>query len=155
MWFVSRRGHEDEIAKLRRRVLATEARHDEVARAHNHLAKELAETEDKRLRLARWLADEKTANKRLTEEFAATRIVNDCLTGDLAAAREEIAELRAASSDSAATHWRAEAKREKKRADRLQGRLDDAVGLTDPRVEDGRNWQQNRQDGGRKLGAEA
>jgi hypothetical protein len=41
----------DEIAQLRARVVATEARHDEV--------------EDKRRRLARWLADATTANRRL------------------------------------------------------------------------------------------
>lgn len=53
--FVSRAQHEaalDEIDNLRRRVVATEARHDEV--------------EAKRRRLAGWLAEAKTANTRLT-----------------------------------------------------------------------------------------
>ena len=90
---------------------------------------------------------------RTDEELAAVTIVNTCLTEDLTAVRERLAEVEAASCDTAATHWRAEARREKKRADRLQARLDDAVGLTDPRVENGRNWQQNRQDGGRKQEA--
>src|SRR5690606_37184741 len=71
MWFVTRRRHEqelaaarEEIARLRRRVLDTQERHDEVARAHNKLA----------------------------EELAATSIVNDCLTTDLTTARERLAE---------------------------------------------------------------
>lgn len=53
--FVSRAQHEaalTEIDNLRRRVMATEARHDEV--------------EAKRRRLAGWLAEAKTANTRLT-----------------------------------------------------------------------------------------
>lgn len=127
MWFVSRRGHEDEIAKLRRRVLATEARHDEAARAHNQLAKKLA--------------DEETANKRLAEELAAVTIVNTCLTDDLVAARERLAEVEAASCDTAAAQWQAQARREKKRADALQKAYDDAVGLKPRGIEDSSRWQ--------------
>ncbi|MFF0512472.1 hypothetical protein [Streptomyces sp. NPDC004250] len=37
---------------------------------------------------------------------------------------------------------------EKKRADQLQARLDDACGLNSAGVEAGRYWQQTRQDGG-------
>ncbi|MDX2763364.1 hypothetical protein [Streptomyces europaeiscabiei] len=40
---------------------------------------------------------------------------------------------------------------EKRRADLLQGRLDDACGLNSLAVEAGRHWQQNRHDGGRKA----
>ncbi|WP_171108654.1 MULTISPECIES: hypothetical protein [unclassified Streptomyces] len=39
---------------------------------------------------------------------------------------------------------------ERRRANHLQARLDDALGLNTPGVLDGRNWQANRQDGGRK-----
>ncbi|MEU3945409.1 hypothetical protein [Streptomyces sp. NPDC029526] len=85
MWFVSRRRHEqelaaaqNEIAALRRRVLATEERHDEVVRAHNKLA----------------------------EDYEA----------------------------------------EKRRADRLQERLDSAFGLNTPAVRAGRHWQATRSD---------
>lgn len=98
---------------------------------------------------------QRTTATTAARQFDDAGSVIACLTADLAAARERLAEVEAASCDTAAAHWSAQARREKKRADRLQARLDDAVGLTDPRVEDGRNWQQNRQDGGRKLGAEA
>lgn len=98
---------------------------------------------------------QRTAAKTAARQFDDAGSVIACLTDDLDAARERLAEVEAAACDTAAAQWQAQARREKKRADRLQGRLDDAVGLTDPRVEDGRNWQQNRQDGGRKLGAEA
>ena len=117
--FISRRQHDAEIAELKRRVLATEARHDQV--------------EDKRRRLAGWLAESEGKRRTLTEELAATTIVNACLTENLAAAREELAELRAQSSDTAAAHWKAEAKREKKRADQLQKQYDDACGLNSQR----------------------
>ncbi|MFI0268611.1 hypothetical protein [Streptomyces luteogriseus] len=40
---------------------------------------------------------------------------------------------------------------EKRRADRLQARLDDALGLDDPAVLAGQNWQATRQDGARKV----
>jgi predicted RNase H-like nuclease (RuvC/YqgF family) len=55
MWFVTRRRLDAALAEiegLRRRVLATEARHDEA--------------EGKRRNLARWLAEAEAANKRLT-----------------------------------------------------------------------------------------
>jgi len=125
-----------EIDALKRRVLATEARHDEA--------------EDKRRRLARWLADEKAANKRLGEELAAVSIVNTRLTEDLTEAREELAEAQAQATDSLAGQLRAELKREKRRAEQLQKQYDDATTLADPRLENGRNWQQTRQDDGRK-----
>lgn len=116
MWFVSRARHAAVVAEnagLRRRVVATEARHDE------------AEGE----------------RRRLADELAAVSIVNACLTEDLVAAREELAEVKAQSSDSAATYWKAEAKREKKRGDRLQKQYDDAVGLKPGGIEDSRPWQ--------------
>lgn len=134
MWFVSRARHADVVAEnagLRRRVVATEARHDE----------ELAEVEGKRRRLARWLADEKTANKRLTEELQAVSIVNGRLTEDLTELRELLAECKAEASDGAAAEWRAKARREKKRADRLQKELDDATFLPAGGIEDSRPWQ--------------
>lgn len=45
-----------------------------------------------------------------------------------------------------ATEWRADFEAEKKRADQLQQRLDEACGLNDGRVEDGRHWQHTRSD---------
>jgi hypothetical protein len=46
----------------------------------------------------------------------------------------------------AAEAWMADHAAEKKRADRLQQRLDDALGLNNYRVQDGRMWQHTRTD---------
>jgi septal ring factor EnvC (AmiA/AmiB activator) len=115
----------NQVAELKQRVLDTEARHDEA--------------EGKRRQLARWLADEKTSNRRLTEELAAVSIVNTRLT-------EDLTEVRAQLTDSAAAHWSAQARREKKRADRLQKQYDDAVGLKPGGIEDSRKWQPGYKD---------
>jgi chromosome segregation ATPase len=140
MWFVSRRRHEDEVDKLRSRVLATEARHDKVARACNGLARQLAEADAANVRLHR-------QNRELRERLDAVAAADPERTAALA---RRVDRLRRIVSRLLVEH-----RAEKRRADRLQARLDDAVGLTDPRVEDGRNWQQTRQDSGRKTGAEA
>jgi len=116
--FVSRRQQEAEIAGLRRRVLDTEARHDEV----------------------------EGMRRRVAEELAAASIVNVRLTEANSELREQLAELKAQSSDSAATYWSAEARREKKRADRLQKQYDDAVGLKPGGIEDSRPWQPGYQE---------
>lgn len=50
----------------------------------------------------------------------------------------------------ACARYRTAGRREERRADRLQQRLDDACGLNRAEVAEGRNWQQTRQDGGRK-----
>jgi len=70
----------------------------------------------------------------LDEKHTAVSLVNARLTEDLAAARAEAA-------DSLAGQLRAELKREKRRADRLQKELDDATFLPAGRVEDSRRWQ--------------
>lgn len=116
-----------QVAELKQRVLDTEARHDEA--------------EEERRQLARWLADEKTSNRRLTEELAAVSIVNTRLT-------EDLTEVRAQLTDSAAAHWSAQARREKKRADRLQKQYDDAVGLTGARPQDSSRWQPGYKEAG-------
>lgn len=46
----------------------------------------------------------------------------------------------------AATEWRADYEAQRKRADQLQARLDDACGLDDPGVQAGVNWQARRVD---------
>lgn len=63
-------------------------------------------------------------NATLDEELAATRIVNACLTEDLTAAREQL-------TDSALGEQMALYRMEKRRADHLQRRLDDALGVDD------------------------
>lgn len=60
MWFITRRRYDAEVSALKRRVLATEARHDEA--------------EEKRRRLARMLAEATSENRRLksrTDELDA------------------------------------------------------------------------------------
>lgn len=74
---------------------------------------------------------------RADNTLAAISKTNECLTADLDAARKQLAEVKAQASDSAAERWRAEAKREKKRADRLQRQYDDAVGMNTARGDRG------------------
>lgn len=111
--FISLRQHNTEIDSLRKRVLDTEARHD------------AAEEERRRL------ASQYTA---LEERYTDTAIVNECLTHDLANAR---AQLAAQDTDD----WLARYEAEKKRADHLQSRLDDAVGLKPTGIQDSSRWQ--------------
>lgn len=125
--FVTRRRHDAEISSLRSQYEALRER------CKGAESREAAERVAKR-----------TAARQFTEadeERTALTLVNARLTDNLTAVREELAELRAQTSDSAATHWSAEARREKKRADRLQKQYDDAVGLKPGGIEDSRPWQ--------------
>lgn len=81
----------------------------------------------------------------------------DGLREQLAAVRRRMASLRRTAdtealvrrldvSRKAASRVLAAYHAEKHRADRLQARLDDALGLNDPHVKDGRYWQQTRAD---------
>lgn len=65
----------------------------------------------------------------LDEKYIAVCIVNNCLTEDLTAAAARIAEAAV----------------EKARADQLQQRLDQALGLDDAAVALGASWQGRRQ----------
>lgn len=60
--------------------------------------------------------------RQITEQYTDTAIVNTCLTDDLTALRDRLAA-------------------EKRRADRLQQRLDDAVGLPAGGVLSSQTWQ--------------
>jgi chromosome segregation ATPase len=90
--FVSRREHDLEIAALRRRVLDTEARHDEVEEERRGLAKQLAaaqqdrptekpdialqaEVADLRTRLARAQAEVVTLSSELGEARKTGRLI--------------------------------------------------------------------------------
>ena len=75
------------------------------------------------------------------EQLIDTQIVNDCLTQGL-----EKAAAQGALSTEAATQIIAAYTAERHRADRLQQRLDNAVGLNTSQVDDGRFWQHNRHD---------
>lgn len=77
----------------------------------------------------------------LDEKYTGVCIANTRLTEDLTEVREQLAEARAQLTDSAAAHWSAQARREKKRADRLQKQYDDAVGLKPGGIEDSGCWQ--------------
>jgi chromosome segregation ATPase len=132
MWFVTARRHEQElaaakkeIAALRRRVLDTQERHDEVARAHNRLAKRLSEAD--------------AANRRLYDRnLELGRRVSVLAESDLEYAAH--LERRKTSLEKAGHRILAAWRREQKRADHLQQRLDDAVGLSTTIVDSGR-WQ--------------
>jgi len=70
------------------------------------------------------------------EQVVDVSIVNDCLTRDLLLSRRQRVIARKAGSRILAA-WSAE----KRRADHLQQRLDDAVGLPAGRITDSRSWQ--------------
>jgi hypothetical protein len=117
---VTRRRHERELADL-------DADRERIRGERDQFAKD----RDTQHAVAR------TAARQFTdadEELAATRIVNDCLTRDLAEARKQLA-----ARDTGG--WQKKYEQERKRADRLQRRLDDAVGLKPGRIEDSSQWQ--------------
>jgi hypothetical protein len=72
----------------------------------------------------------------VAEQLADVSIVNDCLTRDLLTSRRQRVIARKAGARILAA-WAAE----KRRADRLQQRLDDAVGLPAGRITDSGPWQ--------------
>jgi len=118
--FVSRRQYDAEVSSLRSQYEALRERC------------EGAESRE---------ASERYARREADETRTALTLVNTHLTEDLTDVKEQLAELRALSSDSAATRWQAEARREKRRADRLQKQYDDAVGLKPGGIVDSRPWQ--------------
>ncbi|WP_225840264.1 hypothetical protein [Streptomyces sp. NK08204] len=76
-----------------------------------------------------------------TEQAIDTSIVNNCLTdANLAVARRLTRALRACK------RYRAALAAEQRRADRLQQRLDDCLGLNTAQVAEGQRWQQTRHD---------
>ncbi|MGW4493835.1 hypothetical protein [Streptomyces sp. NPDC004376] len=97
---------------------------------------QFAKDRDAQRRIADRIADN---YRDLEERYQGTVIVNTCLTDDLAAARKQLA---AVDTDG----WQAHYAAEKKRADRLQKQLDDALGLNTAGVADGRHWQTTRAD---------
>jgi hypothetical protein len=123
--------------------LVTRRRHNaELAAAHAETDRMRAERDKALESASTWHG---TAS-RTSELFTDTSIVNDCLTRDLIAARGRLA-LRGRAAVRILAAWAAE----KRRADRLQERLDDACGLTDPQVEAGVHWQETREDRGLRI----
>ncbi|MFI8351239.1 hypothetical protein [Streptomyces sp. NPDC085596] len=163
--FVTRARYEKALAEidgLRRRVLDTEARHDQAEGERRRIASQYVSLE---------------------EQYTNTVIVNACLTDDLAKAKARLAEYggrrtvpdvleehdvhRKALADTlgdqklhlnwdqliaevarlngAAVAWMADHDREKRRADGLQKQLDDALGLNTTEVAEGSKWQARRE----------
>lgn len=113
-------------------------------RLRAELAAAKAETDRQRERADKAEANERafrTAATTAAEQVIDISIVNDCLTHDLLTSRRQRVIARKAAARILAA-W----SREKKRADRLQQRLDDACGLNYPSVEAGAGWQQRRED---------
>jgi hypothetical protein len=125
MWIVTRRRYEEDLA---------------AAKAE---ANRLRDERDEALTERRAFHAAATTG---AEQVIDVSIVNDRLTRNLARSRRQRVIARKAAARILAA-WAAE----KKRADRLQQRLDDAVGLNDPAVEAGARWQERRHDGGRKA----
>lgn len=118
--YVSRTRHDAEITALRQRVLDTEARHDQAEADRRRLAGQYTHLHD---------------------TWSGTAIVNDCLTdANLTVARRLTRALRACA------RYRAALADATHRADQLQHRLDDALGLNTSQIDDGRLWQQTRPD---------
>lgn len=78
---------------------------------------------------------------RADNTLAAISKTNECLTADLDAARKQLA-AQDARTDLVP---RADFEEEKKRADHLQQRLDQATGLDDPAIAAGAAWQDRRE----------
>jgi hypothetical protein len=107
--FVSRRRYDDDLAEitgLRRRIVATEERHDEAEEERRQAVDELAAVT--------------IVNGRLTEDLAKERQVSESL------ARQIHAMAQPVDPDPDAIDWPAKYEAEQERADLLQAELDDA-----------------------------
>lgn len=98
----------------------------------------------------------RTAAATSARQFAEADATNRRLEGRLLELGRRNAELAESDPEYAAdleqqlAAARAELAAEKKRGDHLQRRLDGALGLEDPAVLAGQNWQATREDGPRK-----
>jgi chromosome segregation ATPase len=142
----------------RLRAVQTAARSEqERLRIRAERAEERARTaEFNREQVLRQLAEADAANRRLHgRNLELGRQVSALAESDLeyaaqlerrvAQLEQRVARLKRVGKRIVAA-WR----REQKRADHLQQRLDNARGLNSPAVEAGRHWQATRTDGGRK-----
>lgn len=107
--------------RLRAELAAGRAVSDRLRKERDQLVKDRDAFHAAAVTAARQFAD-------ADEKYVDVSIVNTCLTDDLAAARERLAtyENGSALGEQMALH-----RAEKKRADHLQRRLDDALGLDD------------------------
>jgi len=127
------------------------------ARSEQERLRIRAERAEKRARTAefnreqvlRQLAEADATNRRLHgRNLELGRQVSALAESDLEYAAH--LERRKTSLEKAGHRILAAWRREQKRADHLQQRLDNACGLNSPAVEAGRHWQATRTDGGRK-----
>lgn len=84
---------------------------------------------------------DETRHDHVSEQLADVSIVNDCLTRDLLTSRRQRVIARKAAARILAA-WAAE----KQRADQLQQRLDQSLGLDSAAVALGSSWQSRRGD---------
>ncbi|MFG3085075.1 hypothetical protein [Streptomyces parvulus] len=129
---ITRRRHEQETAGIWAMVRIIRGERDE-ARTERDAFRAAASTS------ARQFAEADATNRRLAGR-------NEELGKRISALTEADPEYLADLEQQLAT-VREELAAEKKRADQLQARLDDACGLNSADVEAGRYWQQTRQDG--------
>lgn len=120
MWLISRRRHDAELAATR----------DDTDRLRTQRDKS-------RENAVAWHA----AAVRAAEQLIDTSFVNNCLTLDLTKSRRQRVIARKAAARIAAAYTA-----EKQRADHLQQRLDNWLGLNTSAVRAGQNWQQTRED---------
>lgn len=151
-WFISRRRHDEELAaaraetdRQRARAVKAEARATTEIEARCSITRQHAELDAANRRLA-------GRNKALGDRLAEAQVANGFNPAAAKRTAERIAALQkaAAAGREEAAIARAEARRERKRANGLQKRLDDACGLNTAEVLDGRHWQEVRQDKARK-----
>ncbi|MFJ8145996.1 hypothetical protein ACIQ6R_13080 [Streptomyces sp. NPDC096048] len=128
MWFITRRRHNAEITALR---------------SYTDALRERCKTAEENERA------ERAARRTITRQHAELDAANRRLAGR----NEELGKRISALSESDpeyAADLEKQLAEEKQRADRLQARLDDALGLNDGAVEAGRHWQHRRSDRGPK-----
>lgn len=130
--------------------LVTRSRYDALAADRERLRGErdqFAKDRDAQRAVARKAARQFTS---ADEELIELRLVNDRLTdANLAVARRLTRALRAcaryrAALNKTATEWMTECQKHATRADRLQRRLDDSLGLNTAAIALGETWQDRR-----------
>jgi chromosome segregation ATPase len=136
--FVLRSRHDDQVAALN-------ADRDRLRRRAETAEQTAATAEYNRGQLLRQLADADATNRRLEGRVLELgRRLTKLAEADpeyAATLEQRVDRLRRVGARLLAAYTG-----EKKRADRLQAELDDALGLNQPDIVDGRDWQSRRQD---------
>lgn len=118
-----------ELAEVKAKLESVKADRERIRKERNQFLRD----RDTQKAVARKAAEQYAD---LYDQFTATAIVNGCLTEDLTKARAELV--------TPATDWQAKYEAEKKRADRLQQQLDDALGM-DRATKAGAGWEDRRE----------